>query len=136
MVEEGLVDPQIPQQFKKTSSFLGKTADMLRCGNIVKYTDRCKMCFKNFSIFAQKRTCVYCGEDNVCGGCCRTRLVVQSQEVQTFGRARNKLRVCDGCVEMLKTLHESKGLLTQFKCQSSVNLSKTTESSFDTVNRD
>eukprot|EP00479_Gromia_sphaerica_P013816 TRINITY_DN7907_c0_g1_i1.p2 TRINITY_DN7907_c0_g1~~TRINITY_DN7907_c0_g1_i1.p2 ORF type:complete len:52 (+),score=7.49 TRINITY_DN7907_c0_g1_i1:147-302(+) len=44
---------------------------MIMQNRLQDYNDRCKLCFKVFSMFQGNKLCAYCLDSNICGNCCK-----------------------------------------------------------------
>ena len=60
LVEKNVVSEADAERFKETCAFLGKSKDMVASNDLKRYSDRCKLSFKQFSLLKRSKICQYC----------------------------------------------------------------------------
>ena len=103
---QGSLDPDIVTLLEKTSAFLGKSESMVDGTNrdLHEFDDRCKLCFRTFSMFNRKQQCSSC-RDVVCSSCLNSRNVGMGMAKGVTSNDSSsdsvKQRVCQCCVALL-----------------------------------
>jgi hypothetical protein len=91
-----VIPEELSERLLQTSACIGKTKSMILDDDLTLYDDRCKLCFRVFSLFNRQKICMFC-EDFVCIHC----ISYKARLPEWKTTSRKLVHVCDLCFNLL-----------------------------------